>query len=102
VAWVTAYAYIGIKAHISRLPRFRGKMHPMPLNYQEGCNHNWLIETLIQWPFKSLDDIIITAHWKGCARNNIKIDLYVPRSNTHTHTHTHIPSHNIIYIYIHL
>jgi len=53
---------VGIKAHISQLPRFRGKMHPMTLNYQEGCNHNWLIETLIQWPFKSLDDVIITAH----------------------------------------
>lgn len=80
--------YTCIKGHISRVPSFRGKMYPMALNYQEGCNHNWFIETLIQWPFKSLDDVIITAHRKGCASNNIKIDLYAPRSNTYTYTHT--------------
>lgn len=90
-----------------------GKTHlQAPRNCPEGCNNNWLIETLMyNGLLKVFDDVIITAHWKGWVVIISKL-TYTRRGPIHMcsiqiypsliydvyylYTHTHIQ----VYIYI--
>lgn len=68
---------------------------------REGCNNNWLIETLVQWPFKSLDYVIITVHIRSSERVFGVRVIISKLTYTHHYGRTYVilPSH-ILYIII--
>lgn len=84
-ALTTTTARESIVYTYARVHRGFGKNIWCP-NYSEGStNSNWLIETLIQWPFKSLDNVIICVHIGKGARVIISKLTYTRRGRTYLH-----------------